>query len=167
PAEARVEPPALQTTDTVSREPEPSGEVEVESVALSPSEPVERALPLARRVAPAPPAVQRMAEGETVVRGQSQPALSQPSMGVVQRAAESRTQPRPAPPSLPLAASASRAPATVQREIGTGSSATVDESRGSEAVVEEQGPTAQDLHALARKIYPLLKRMLAIERERR
>jgi protein TonB len=164
PAEVRAEPPGSRAAEVVSREP--GGEVEeVESVAPSPREPVERALPLARRAVPM--AVQRMAEAEKVDRPQIQPALSESSMGVMQRVAESPARPRPAPPSLPLAANVSRAPAAVQRANGTGSVTTEAESRGSEVVEEQRPAAAQDLHALARKIYPLLKRMLAIERERR
>jgi hypothetical protein len=96
-------------------------------------------------------------------------AMTRRPMAVVQRAVEPAPQPRPEParPSLPLAMSATQASDVIQRkktskEIETTSTESIDES--TETPASTAGPNLQDL---ARRIYPILKRMLSIERERR
>jgi len=65
---------------------------------------------------------------------------------------------------LPLAKKVSRAESKVQRvEAATASSSTEE----TPATVEDVAESGPDLMTLARQIYPLLKRMLAVERERR
>jgi hypothetical protein len=73
-------------------------------------------------------------------------------------------------PSLPLAAS--RAPASVQREaVDSSSGGDKTDENTSQSSPEPKAPPpslgANELQELARRIYPILKRMLAIERERR
>jgi len=94
-------------------------------------------------------------------------AQSTATASTIQRSVEtgSLAEPLMSMPSLPLVAQ--RAPASVQREVTTSDNST-ETSTSSEtprAVTPSLG--SQELQELARRIYPLLKRMLAIERERR
>jgi hypothetical protein len=76
-------------------------------------------------------------------------------------------------PKLPLARVAPSASTQIQRELSTDTStttasttaATDQSTRGTST--EDSKKSTTDLNDLARRIYPILKRMLAIERERR
>lgn len=70
---------------------------------------------------------------------------------------------------LPLAASVGKTSSKVQREATSESGGTSNTPSGNNASESgsSQSTAGMDLHALARKIYPLLRRMLAVERERR
>ncbi|MEK6573926.1 MAG: hypothetical protein AABZ58_06370, partial [Chloroflexota bacterium] len=129
------------------------------------------------------PQVRAQVETETSVgpvrlAGAAAPAIQRmPGSGALTlrspRPAERETKPaarvEPKRAELPLAPAASRAPAQrVQRKEGeesttAGSTPTVTEQQPA----EETGKAPMSLNELARKVYPLLKRMLAIERERR
>ncbi len=145
-------------------------------------------LPLAapRGEMPAPasvaPTIQRMPD-DSAPMPQAMPlvALREPTpgpqaatkpMAIVQRKpAEIATATLDLPfPTLPLARVAPSPSSQIQREISTDTASpdttttrsSVDESSGGEGK-----KSTVDLNDLARRIYPILKRMLAIERERR
>jgi hypothetical protein len=122
---------------------------------------VQSELPLeAPRLAPRP-AEDRGAAAMTVTRR---------PMAAVQRAPETSSASRPesSAPRLPLAPNPARVAERVQREETSTASPSV-ESTFAKSQTEEVPAKAPslNLYDLARRIYPILKRMLAIERERR
>ncbi|HLB49779.1 MAG TPA: hypothetical protein VJL59_22410 [Anaerolineales bacterium] len=117
-------------------------------------------------------------EGPVRLAGAASPAIQRmPGSGALtlrsSRPAERETKPaarvEPKRAELPLAPAASRAPAQrVQRNEGEESTTAESTPTATEQQpAEETGKAPMSLNELARKVYPLLKRMLAIERERR
>ncbi len=68
--------------------------------------------------------------------------------------------------STPVSPSAERLPLAIQRTLDTNSMAVLQRVEDDEEVGPESEEEEVDLDVLAREVYPLIKRMLAIERER-
>jgi hypothetical protein len=155
-AASPVEPAvAASGRNPIRRAPRVSGALPLFSAPAFPVEPVVRRMTSETAQAPEPAASKSRA-GVTPLET---PPIVRLTPDVVQRKIASV---KPAPRlNLPLAATTSRASSRILRKVSD--QASNDETATSNANRSE-GP---DLQELARQIYPLLKRMLAVERERR
>jgi hypothetical protein len=100
------------------------------------------------------------------VRRMSEPLLQRAPAAPTPAASAPRVTPAPASrvqrEDMPVVKPQdSKAPAT------TGAKPAAPSTGGGKPATKPQQPDGPDLHDLARKVYPMIRRMLAIERERR